>query len=216
MKSIARHLAIAGLALLPFSASRGGDDATPDPDVPDARSPAGKLLFDFRAPKAFEGWIVVNDNVMGGRSEGGFERGDEGLVFSGRTNTDGGGFSSIRGPLPRQAELGKADGLTLRLRATGNRTFKVDLRQVESGRRSSLAYRADIPLAGHGDWEEVRVPFAAFAGSWRGERVHGATLEPEQVTHLGLFIYDGQDGPFRLEIDHIATYRNESDAKGAF
>ena len=145
--------------------------STPDPDVPDARSPAGKLLFDFRAPKAFEGWIVVNDNVMGGRSEGGFERGDEGLVFSGRTNADGGGFSSIRGPLPRQAELGKADGLTLRLRATGNRTFKVDLRQVESGRRSSLAYRADIPLAGHGDWEEIRVPFAAFAGSWRGERV---------------------------------------------
>ena len=31
MKSIARHLAIAGLALLPFSASRGGDDVNARP-----------------------------------------------------------------------------------------------------------------------------------------------------------------------------------------
>ena len=49
------------------------------------------LLTDFTASSADLGWYVVNDNVMGGRSEGGFDMEDTTLVFTGRTNTRGGG-----------------------------------------------------------------------------------------------------------------------------
>ena len=42
------------------------------------------------------GWYVQNDNVMGGRSEGDFNISSGQLIFAGNTNTNGGGFSSIR------------------------------------------------------------------------------------------------------------------------
>ena len=104
------------------------------------------LVIDFGSAASVEGWIAVNDGVMGGKSEGGFVLQDDHLVFSGVLNTDGGGFSSIRGPLPAGSDLGTADGVLLRVRATGTRRFDVDFRQQEPGRSRPLSYRADIPL----------------------------------------------------------------------
>ena len=56
----------------------------------------GLLLTDFTASSSDLGWYVVNDNVMGGRSEGDIEQGQSKLRFAGRTNTNGGGFSLVR------------------------------------------------------------------------------------------------------------------------
>ena len=53
-------------------------------------------LTSFNADSPDFGWYVQNDNVMGGRSEGGFDISSGQLIFSGNTNTNGGGFSSIR------------------------------------------------------------------------------------------------------------------------
>ena len=36
------------------------------------KEPIGDTLFDFSEENPGEKWIVVNDNVMGGRSKGGF------------------------------------------------------------------------------------------------------------------------------------------------
>ena len=54
------------------------------------------FLTNFNANSPDFGWYVQNDNVMGGRSEGGFNISSGHLIFSGNTNTNGGGFSSIR------------------------------------------------------------------------------------------------------------------------
>ena len=54
------------------------------------------LIYDFTEDNPATNWITVNDNVMGGRSEGGFSFKKKRLIFSGITNTNGGGFSSIR------------------------------------------------------------------------------------------------------------------------
>jgi hypothetical protein len=197
--------------VVPCMTTRAGE-TTGGPTTPPAGEDAASdraLLFDFRSPESVKGWIVVNDTVMGGRSEGGFEHREDGLVFTGRTNTDGGGFSSIRGPLPDRADLSRADGLSIRLRGAGGRSFKLDLRQTRGNQRPGVAYRADIPMQGTGDWEELRIPFTAFVASWRGQPVAGAILEPGDVTHLGLFIYDDKDGPFRLEVDRIEAYRDQ-------
>jgi hypothetical protein len=56
--------------------------------------PAGAdlVLADFTDDGAEFSWYVVNDNVMGGRSEGTFTIEQGTLRFAGRTNTDGGGY----------------------------------------------------------------------------------------------------------------------------
>ena len=48
----------------------------------------GRLITDFTADSTDLGWYVVNDNVMGGRSEGDFRIEEGELHFAGRTNTD--------------------------------------------------------------------------------------------------------------------------------
>ena len=68
----------------------------PPLDASDSHSEGELMLTDFTSSSSDLGWYVVNDNVMGGRSEGDFEQHKGELSFTGRTNTNGGGFSSIR------------------------------------------------------------------------------------------------------------------------
>jgi NADH dehydrogenase [ubiquinone] 1 alpha subcomplex assembly factor 1 len=168
-----------------------------------SESQAEVTLFDFSKLESMAGWIVVNDNVMGGRSIGGFELDSGLLVFSGSTNTDGGGFSSIRGRLPEGADWAEADGLLLRVRTSGKRSFKLDIRQTE-GR--SLAYRAPLQIAEGDGWQDVKVPFRAFSATWRGRAIRSSSFNPAAANQLGFFIYDGQDGPFHLEVARVTTY----------
>ena len=85
-----------------------------------ADSNAGLLLTDFTADSTDMGWYVVNDNVMGGRSDGDFEQEDGVLKFTGRTNTNGGGFSSIR-TKPMELALSDHSGVQLRVKGDGRR-----------------------------------------------------------------------------------------------
>ena len=75
------------------------------------------MLTDFTPDREGPGWYVVNDDVMGGRSEGNFKVEQGELRFAGRTNTDGGGFSSIR-TRPVELDLSKYAGIQLQVRAT--------------------------------------------------------------------------------------------------
>lgn len=80
----------------------------------------GLLLTDFTPNSTYLGWYVVNDNVMGGRSEGDFDQKQGELIFTGRTNTIGGGFSSIR-TKPVQLDLSGFAGIQLKLQGDGRR-----------------------------------------------------------------------------------------------
>ncbi len=74
---------------------------------------------------------------MGGRSEGDLHPEGRSLVFSGRTNTDGGGFSSIRSEA-RRFDLGAFDGIRLRVRGTPSLHLQADdPRHAEERRRPS-------------------------------------------------------------------------------
>lgn len=164
-------------------------------------------LADFPASTREQPWLVVNDGVMGGRSEGGFRLGESALVFSGVTNTNGGGFSSIRSE-PRLLDLGGYAGVRLRVRGDGRTyTFRLTTADTRGPRRPS--YWADFETRKH-TWEEIDVPFRDFRPRRRGRWLDGPRLNPGAVDSLGLMIYDGRDGAFRLEVDWIRAYRAPS------
>ena len=115
------------------------------------------------------------------------------------------GFSSIRSEAGR-FDLGAFDGIRLRVRGDGRRyTFRLTTRDTRDERRRP-SYWADFETAGH-DWEVVEVPFRRFRPRWRGRWLEGPALNTRAIDGLGLMIYDGKDGPFRLEVDWIAAYR---------
>jgi monofunctional biosynthetic peptidoglycan transglycosylase len=148
-------------------------------------------------------WVVVNDNVMGGRSTGGFETGDGELRFAGSTNTNGGGFSSIR-TRPVQADLAAFEGIQLKVRGDGRRyTWRLTTDARWMGRE--VAYWADFETV-KDSWTTVEIPFSRFVPRFRGSRLPGPKLEPGKITGMGLMIYDGEDGPFELRLGAVRAY----------
>lgn len=176
-------------------------------DAADAGTRSGLLLTDFTVNTADLGWYVVNDNVMGGRSKGDFEIAPGELIFSGRTNTDGGGFSSIRTQAV-EVDLSRRDGIRLRVKGDGRRyTWRLTTDARWRGRQ--IAYWADF--ATRDDvWQTVSIPFSNFVPRMRGYRLDGPPLDLRNITGMGLMIYDKEDGPFELRLALVGAYATDT------
>ena len=167
------------------------------------------VLTDFTPATTDLGWYVVNDNVMGGRSQGGFGIDPPELVFSGVTNTNGGGFSSIR-TRPLELDLSGYEGLRLRVAGDG-RQYTWRLATDASLRGRPIGYWARFDTR-DGEWTTVDIPFSRFTPRFRGTTLEGPALDLRGITGLGLMIYDGNDGPFRVRLDSVHAYRAEPPA----
>lgn len=150
-------------------------------------------------------WQVVNDGGMGGRSQGFVEIKSGTLRFTGMLVTRGGGFTSVR--TARPADLRPYDGLEVRVRG-GGRVFEVE---IDDGTRQwsrSVSRRARVQPTT--EWTTIRVPFSAFRATIFGRGVEAPPMDLANVEGFGLYILDGKDGPFRLEVDAIRAYRADS------
>jgi len=170
----------------------------------DSVSEQNLLLTDFTESSADLGWYVVNDNVMGGRSEGGFTRSQGDIHFSGRTNTRGGGFSSIR-TQDLRLDLSKHAGIQLRVKGDGRR-YTWLLSTTARWRGREISYWADFETR-EGEWHTVSIPFSGFIPKFRGYQLNGPEIETARITGMGLMIYDNLDGPFELRLDSVYAYQ---------
>ncbi|MEO0616219.1 MAG: CIA30 family protein [Pseudomonadota bacterium] len=159
-----------------------------------------EVITDLTSATPSLGWFVVNDNVMGGRSEGGFDVDSGVLRFTGRTNTRGGGFSSIRtGSLA--LDLSAYDGIRLHVKGDGRRyTWRLTTDARYYGRE--VAYWAEFDTE-RDEWRDIDIPFARFVPRFRGSVLDGPALDTSNITGMGLMIYDGLDGPFALALDRV-------------
>lgn len=162
-------------------------------------------LFDFNDTDEAS-WQVVNDGVMGGRSQGYVDIKEGTLRFTGTLVTQGGGFTSVR--TERSVDLESYEGLELRVRG-GGRTFEVEVDDDTQRRGRSVSRRA--PFETQAEWAWVRVPFSELRTTIFGQPVSVPSIDLSNVERIGLYILDGQDGPFRLEVDEIRAYRENAD-----
>ncbi|NNF15857.1 MAG: DUF4174 domain-containing protein [Gammaproteobacteria bacterium] len=160
-------------------------------------------LTDFTPNSRDLGWYVVNDTVMGGRSSGDFTQDGGVLKFTGRTNTRGGGFSSIRtGSL--RLDLSDHAGIRLKVKGDGRRyTWRLTTDARWRGRQ--ITYRADFDTR-NGTWSTVDLPFSSFSPGFRGYELNGPTLNAARIKGMGLMIYDKNDGPFEIHLGSVDAY----------
>lgn len=159
-------------------------------------------------------WRTVNDDIMGGRSLGGGTIRNGALIFAGSTNTDGGGFASVRAS-DNAWNLAGFQGLGARVRADGRRYIFHVFTGLNYNTGTVFyrgAFGTDPLISAEGDalsedgaWQEVFVAFSDFVPMVRGRAVTGRVepLDPSKIRGIGLMIDDGVDGPFRLETDWI-------------
>ena len=175
----------------------------PPPDASGSHSAGQLMLTDFTSSSSDLGWHVVNDNVMGGRSEGDFEQHQGELKFTGSTNTNGGGFSSIR-TNTLQLDLSNHAGIRLHVKGDGRR-YTWRLATAARWRGRQVSYWAEFETR-NGTWSTVNIPFSSFVPKYRGYQLDGPALDPGQITGMGLMIYDNQDGPFEIRLDSVLAY----------
>lgn len=166
------------------------------------------MLFDVDHADEAE-WTVVNDGVMGGRSRGFVEVEDGTLRFSGTLVTRGGGFTLVRAP--RAIDLTGQAGVELRVRGS-NREFEVELDddQRRSGRRVSRR----APFMASEEWTVVRVPFASLRNSIFGQAVSAPPINLARIQSFAIYLADGRDGSFHLQVDFIRGYRKVEEQAG--
>ena len=165
------------------------------------------MLADFAVEQAGPRWYVVNDNVMGGRSEGDFQVAEGELRFAGRTDTNGGGFSSIR-TRPVELDLSKYAGIRLQASGDGRRyTWRLTSNARWRGRE--ISYWADFDTQDD-TWTTIDIPFSRFIPQFRGTPLNGPALDPAQITGMGLMIYDKRDGPFEIRLANVQAYPAEA------
>ena len=161
------------------------------------------LLFDLNGDEPELQWYVQNDTVMGGRSQGGFSITDKALIFSGVTNTNGGGFSSIRTQKIAK-DLSAYSGIKVHIESDGRRyTWSIQTDARWRGRL--ISYWADFETAA-GESEEIYIPFTNFMPQFRGFKLDGPRLDLSAISEFALYQYDKTDGAFELKLFSVEAY----------
>jgi monofunctional biosynthetic peptidoglycan transglycosylase len=162
-------------------------------------------LLDFTGPDAAQKWQAVNDNVMGGVSDGRFKLTADGILeFSGKLSLENnGGFASVR-TKPTDLDINAGDTIVVRVKGDG-REYVLNI--YTKSRRMAFSYRAPLPTT-KDEWTEVSVPLDEFIPTAFGRRVQGmGPVEPDQINGLGFMLSDKKPGAFKLEVGWVKVLR---------
>ena len=151
-------------------------------------------------------WRIVNDTVMGGRSQSRFYQQDGIGVFEGFLSLENyGGFASVRRyDTPNFITDGtvqlhiKGDGRKYQLRLATPRLYR------------GMAYVAEFQTR-QDEWIQVNFTQSDFTVRYRGRMVNRAPeLNFADVSRLGFLLGDKRTGEFRLEVKSISSFDGEN------
>ena len=191
-------IAASGTALAQTSDTQSEESVDPVA----AEAVACQRLTDFNEDDS-DGWFVVNDGVMGGRSDGGGFIEESVLRFEGTVVTDGGGFTSARRQLDGD-ELAGSSRIEMRVRPDG-RTYGVTLDDASQYQGRFVSHRADFEIGpvDEAGWATATVEYDQLVPSVFGFLVDAPAFDPAAAREFGIIIADGIDGDFALDIDWI-------------
>ena len=156
------------------------------------------ILCDFDTDSKLENWVVVDDVVMGGISEGQLNINEQGnAVFKGRVSTENnGGFSSVRHSFETIETL-EYSKVMIRLKGDGKQyQFRVKTAKYD---RHSYVY--DFKTSG--DWEIIEIPLSEMEPRFRGRILDMPNYPRKILEEIAFLIGNKKEESFQLEIDHI-------------
>ena len=168
-----------------------------------------RVVVDFDTRDSSGEWTSVNDDVMGGVSNGGFRITEGGVLeFTGVVSLENnGGFASIRSR-PGEHDLSECNGLLLRVRGDGQR-YACNIRTDFAIMAGSYQQPFDTKK---GEWKEITLPFRDFVATSFGQVMRDAPkLDTGKIRSFGFTISDKQAGPFKLEVDWIRVVKKPSE-----
>ena len=158
-----------------------------------------QLIFDFNKDCNIQGWEIVDDMVMGGKSSGSFRLSPDGFgLFEGQISLENnGGFSSVSYRF-QKLKVHKDSRIIIKIKGDGK---NYQLRVKDD---SSNYYSYIIPFATSGEWQEIEIPLKDMYPSFRGTRLDLPNFSQDHIEELVFLIGNKKPEKFKLLIDTIA------------
>lgn len=155
-------------------------------------------IFDFNKNSDLSNWRVVDDVVMGGRSDGAFTLNEAGhAVFHGEVSLENnGGFSSVRYRFP-QKDVSDYEKVVLRLKGD-KKQYQF---RVKSDDKDSHSYVYAFETTG--DWETIEIPLSEMQPQFRGRRLNMPNYPNEVMKEIAFLIGNKKAQDFKLILDSI-------------
>lgn len=157
-----------------------------------------QVLFDSQSNPDPNNWYIVDDVVMGGRSNGQFEITEEGHArFHGKVSLENnGGFSSVRYTIP-ETTVSPENTIKIRLKGDGSRyQFR-----VKNGRNQYYSYTT--PFETNGDWQMLEFKLKDLYPTFRGRRLDLPNFNHTTIEEITFLIGNKVPQTFELIVSKI-------------
>ncbi|HWS60375.1 MAG TPA: CIA30 family protein [Flavobacterium sp.] len=156
------------------------------------------VLVDFNKNSIIKDWSIVNDVVMGGKSNSNFKIDSEGNgSFTGTVSLDNnGGFCSVQHYLQPKI-LKNKKFFSIRLKGDGK---KYQFR-VKSNRNDYYSYIYSFQTGNL--WEVIEIPMAEMYASFRGNKLDIPNYDGVKMEQMAFLIANNKEESFELLIDKI-------------
>ena len=157
-----------------------------------------QIIFDFDRNSNANEWRIIDDVVMGGRSNGKFTIDNDGNgVFSGIVSLDNnGGFSSVRYQF-NKIKTTKDSRVTIRLKGDG----KEYQFRIKDNRNAYYSYITSFKTTG--EWENIVVNLKDLYPSFRGRTLDAPNYSANSFEEIVFLIGNKKNEPFKLILDRI-------------
>lgn len=155
-------------------------------------------LFNFNTNSDISNWYIIDDGVMGGRSNGKFSVNEKGNgVFEGNISLENnGGFSSLRYDCTKTEVKGFSE-VVLKVKGDGNR-YQFRIKEKSSDPHSYIYF-----FNTSSDWETVSIPLQDLYPSFRGRTLKRPHFSGQFIEEIGFLYGNKKEESFKLEIDLI-------------
>tara|TARA_Y100000991_G_scaffold38654_1_gene26723 strand:- start:348 stop:890 length:543 start_codon:yes stop_codon:yes gene_type:complete len=162
------------------------------------------IIFEFHKNCDIERWKIIDDVVMGGKSNGSIKLDKNGNgIFSGSVSTENnGGFSSIQLENIENIEVDPKDFIEINLRGDGS-AFQFRLKNSKLNRHS-YSYRFKTSKS----WEKILIPLNNMQPSYRGIKLRIPNFEGKKIESLGFLKSSKVNIDFNLVIKSIKIIKN--------
>jgi hypothetical protein len=157
-----------------------------------------QMIYDFNKQCDLRDWRIIDDVVMGGRSNGNYTINKEGHgIFSGEVSTDNnGGFSSIRYQFEKMT-VSSEDRIVIHLKGDGKEY------QLRVKDKVSAYYSYITTFQTTGEWQSINIQLKDLYPSFRGRTLDLPNFYSTSFEEIVFLIGNKQNESFRLELDKI-------------
>mgnify|MGYP002020602562 FL=1 len=158
-----------------------------------------KIVYDFSEDSSLRNWRVIDDGVMGGRSQGSLRINFEGHgVFSGFVSLKNyGGFSSIRF---NTTPINVIEYGYISIKVFGdNKEYQL---RIKSDYYDRHVYSK--PFFATNEWQEISIPLGKMKPQFRGRKLRMSNFNERSIVEIGILIGNKVEEDFTLFIDSIS------------